>query len=101
MNSWLLSPDAQIDLDDVWDYIAEDNIEAADHWVARIFDAFDQLARNSHMGHIRTDLTSHSIRFWPVGAYLILYRPRTDGIEIVAVTQGTRDIPSFLHSRLP
>ena len=35
----------------------------------------------------------------PVGAYLILYRAQGDRIEIVALTQGARDIPTFLNER--
>jgi len=37
--------------------------------------------------------------FWPVGAYLILYRVKKGHIEIVAVTQGARDVPSFVYQR--
>lgn len=36
----------------------------------------------------------------PVGAYLIAYRAIRRPVEIVAVAQGARDIPSFLHRRL-
>jgi antitoxin ParD1/3/4/toxin ParE1/3/4 len=52
------------------------------------------------MGHKREDLTAYPILFWPVGAYLILYRAQQEFIEIVAVTQGARDIPSFLRQRI-
>jgi plasmid stabilization system protein ParE len=34
-----------------------------------------------------------------VGAYLILYRVRKKQLEVFAVTQGSRDIPSFLRGR--
>jgi plasmid stabilization system protein ParE len=34
-----------------------------------------------------------------VGAYLILYPAQDELIEIVAVTQGARDIPAFLSQR--
>jgi plasmid stabilization system protein ParE len=51
------------------------------------------------MGHKRPDLTSHAVLFWPVGAYVILYRVRNKRVEIVAITQGARDIPSFLEHR--
>jgi plasmid stabilization system protein ParE len=100
MNEYVLSVGAALDLEQIWEFIAEDNIEAADHWIGKLFDAFDSLARTPGMGHKREDLTAHLILFWPVGAYLILYRCQTRPIEIVAVTQGARDIPSFLHQRL-
>jgi plasmid stabilization system protein ParE len=34
-----------------------------------------------------------------VGAYLIIYRATSQSVEIVAVTQGARDIPAFLDRR--
>jgi plasmid stabilization system protein ParE len=57
------------------------------------------LVRNPGIGHTRSDLTAYPVLFWPVGAYLILYRIQKGFIEIVAVTQGARDIPGFLRIR--
>jgi plasmid stabilization system protein ParE len=28
-----------LDLDRIWDYIAKDNIDAADQWIGKLFDA--------------------------------------------------------------
>jgi plasmid stabilization system protein ParE len=99
MNGYVLSTDAELDLDEIWEYIALDNIRAADCWIGKLFDAFDALARTPGMGHKREELTSYPVLFWPVGEYLILYRVQAERIEIVAVTQGARDIPSFLRRR--
>jgi hypothetical protein len=52
------------------------------------------------MGYKRKELTAYPVLFWPVGAYLIIYRAGADLVEIVAVTQGSRDIPTFLHQRI-
>ncbi len=52
------------------------------------------------MGYKRADLTAQPVLFWPVGAYLIIYRPDPHFIAIVAVIQGSRDIPAFLQRRL-
>jgi plasmid stabilization system protein ParE len=100
MKEYVLSTGAELDLDDIWEFIAEDNIHAADNWIEKLFDAFEALARNPGIGHQRKDLSAYPILFWPVGAYMILYRTRKEFIEIVAVTQGARDIPSFLRQRL-
>jgi len=97
---YVLSVDAELDLDQIWEYIAEDNPDAADRWIDKLFDAFQSLAQTPSIGHRREDLTSLPVLFWPVGAYLILYRVQTDWIEIVAVTQGARNIPAFLSSRI-
>jgi plasmid stabilization system protein ParE len=45
MTRYVLSEDADRDLDGIWDYIAEDNLDAADQWIGRLFDAFDAIAR--------------------------------------------------------
>ena len=71
-----------------------------DRWIGKLFDAFDALARTPGMGHTREDLTSYPVLFWPVGAYLIIYRAERRPVEIVAVTQGSRDIPAFLNRRI-
>ncbi len=99
MKEYVLGAGAEQDLDEIWEYIAQDNIDAADRWIGKLFDAFDALARSPGMGHKREDLTAYPILFWPVGACLILYRVQNEFIEIAAVTQGARDIPSFLHQR--
>ena len=70
-------------------------------WIAKLFDAFDALGRSPGMGHKRDDLTDYPILLWPVGKYLILYRARAGkAIEIVAETQGARDIPAFIRRRM-
>jgi antitoxin ParD1/3/4/toxin ParE1/3/4 len=97
MKEYVLSTGAELDLDEIWEYIALDSIHAADRWIGKLFDAFDALARTPGMGHKRKDLTAYSVLFWPVGEYLVLYRTRGERVEIVAVTQGARDIPSFLR----
>jgi plasmid stabilization system protein ParE len=100
MTGYFLSIDADLDLDEIWEYIAADNIDAADRWIKKLFDAFEALARTPDMGHKREDLTDHPVVFWPVGSYLILIRAEHRPIEIVAVAQGSRDIPALLRRRL-
>ena len=56
------------------------------------FDTFEALGRTPGMGRRREDLTPFPVFFWPVGAYLIIYRAEGHPIEIVAVTQGSREI---------
>jgi toxin ParE1/3/4 len=88
-----------LDLDEIWEYIANDNINAAERWIGKLFDAFEAIARNPGIGHKRQDITDYPVFFWPLNAYLILYRVQGEQVEIVAVTQGARDIPSFLGRR--
>jgi toxin ParE1/3/4 len=48
------------------------------------------LAANPHGGPRREDLAP-GLRFYPVGNYLIFYRPGDDGIILVRVLHGARD----------
>lgn len=100
MSGYVLAPDVVLDLEDIWDYIAADNPDAADRWIEKLFTAFETISRAPGIGHKREDLTLYPILFWTVGAYLIIYRAEGGPIEIVAVTQGSRDIPSFLRRRM-
>jgi plasmid stabilization system protein ParE len=101
MSRYVLGHDAAFDLEAIWEFIAQDKPDAADRWIGKLFDAFDRLAASPGIGHQRQDLTSRSILFWPVGEYVILYRIAESHIEIVAITQGSRDIPGFLSHRKP
>jgi plasmid stabilization system protein ParE len=91
VNGYILSVDADLDLDEIWEYIASDSIDAADYWIEKLFSAFEALVQTPGMGHRREDLTSYPVLFWPLGAYLIIYRTEPRPIEIVPVTQGSRD----------
>ena len=70
MSGYVLGVDADFDLDDIREYIAADNIDAADRWIQKLFDTFEALGRTPGMGHRREDLTPYPALFWPVGAYL-------------------------------
>jgi antitoxin ParD1/3/4/toxin ParE1/3/4 len=72
--SHVLSVGANSDSNAIWDYIARDNIDAADSWIAKLFDTFEALGRSPGIGHTRKDLTPLPVLFWPVGAYLVTYR---------------------------
>ena len=50
MSDYILGPDADLDLDNVWEYIARDNIDAADRWIGKLFDAFEVLGQTPRHG---------------------------------------------------
>lgn len=87
------SPQAEFDLTLIWDFIAHDNIRAADALLVRIEAAFDMLAANPSAGRARDDLAP-KIRSFPVGNYIVFYLPLSDGIEVVRVLHGRQDIDS-------
>jgi toxin ParE1/3/4 len=54
--------------------------------IAKLFHGFQTVADSPGIGHTRKDLTNFAIKFWPIGAYLILYRIRNKQVEIMGVT---------------
>jgi plasmid stabilization system protein ParE len=100
MKRFLLAPEAAQDLNDIWDYIAADNLDAADRYIGKLYDQILALAETPGMGHQREDLAENlPLLFWPVGNYLIIYRAREGFIEVVAIAHGKRDIPAFIRRR--
>lgn len=51
------------------------------------------------MGRKRDELVPN-LRSFPVGNYLIFYRPINQGIEVLRVLHGARDIPSIFEDSL-
>ena len=87
----LKSPQTEIDLTAIWDYIAADNPRAADTLLDRIDATFNMLAETPFAGRDRSELRAE-LRSFPVGSYLIFYRPTPDGVEVVRVMHGRQDI---------
>lgn len=96
MSRYILSPAAVEDLDSIWLFIAEDNLDAAERVVAELEEACSRLAANPNIGHVREDLADSSFRFWPVRSYLIVYRPATKPLQVVRFWHGARGVPNLL-----
>jgi antitoxin ParD1/3/4/toxin ParE1/3/4 len=96
MTRFVLTQRARQDIGDIWDYIAEDNIDAADRVLDALSGAMMKLAQNPGMGHWREELTDKRHRFLMVYSYLIVYRYETTPLQIVRVLHAARDIQSLL-----
>ncbi len=51
MKRFILTPRAKQDLNDIWNYIAEDSLEAADRVLDTLDKAIVKLAKNAGIGH--------------------------------------------------
>jgi toxin ParE1/3/4 len=90
-NRFRKRPQADIDLDSIWSYIAVDNVRAADEQIERIGEVFEMLVQNPLAGRERTELQP-GLRSFPVGSYLVFYLPLPDGVEVVRIMSGRQDI---------
>jgi Plasmid stabilization system protein len=82
---------AREDLIDIWLHIAADDPGAADRVLDRLEMAAMNLIENPRMGPARDDIRQ-GLRYLVSDTYLILYRIVKDGVEVVRVVHGRRDL---------
>jgi toxin ParE1/3/4 len=90
-------PDARMsrpalrDLDEIWLYIAQDSVAAAERLVDEIEAAAHMLAQFPGAGQRREDLRAGMLSF-PVRQDLIFCRRQKRGIEVLHVYHGARHL---------
>ena len=98
-----LSRRARADMIQLRDYIAQDSARAAQRFYFAAEEAMETLAGVPEIGG-RCDFpssTATNLRVWSVPKFknhLIFYRPIENGIEVVRVLHGARDLESLLDS---
>jgi toxin ParE1/3/4 len=84
-------PQADLDLDSIWNFIAADDVHAAERQINRIGKIFQMLVENPLAGRERPELRK-DLRSFPVDSYVVFYIPLSDGIEVARVMNGRQDI---------
>lgn len=84
-------PLAEADILEIWDYVADDSLAAADRWVDRLDEQLRMLAAQPLMGRAREELAP-GVHSFPFGRYVVFYVPLDDGIDVVRGMHGARDI---------
>jgi len=82
---------ADDDFFEIWAAIADEDPAAADRLTGRIADAGRRLAKWPYLGPARGDLRP-GLRYFVVSPYLLFYRIVPDGVEIVRIVHGARDL---------
>ena len=94
MNSYSFSDEAAKDINSICEYIARQNPAAA----SKLFDDIRRkcklVASFPNMGKSYSKIAPR-LRGFIVEDYIIFYYPRTDGIDIVRVVSGYRDLESL------
>ncbi len=97
---YILAPEAARDLVSIWRYIKEQSsLEMAARVESEIRDRVVLLAKNPGLGHWRKDLTDEPVKFFPVYSFLVVYRPETKPLQVVAILHGRRDVERVLRQR--
>jgi plasmid stabilization system protein ParE len=98
---YVLSPEAALDLVDIWRYIKRKaTVEIADRVESVVRGRIVFLAGAPGAGHWRKDLTDEPVKFFPAYSYLIVYRPETKPLQVVAILHGHREVERALAERL-
>jgi toxin ParE1/3/4 len=85
---------ADADLLDLWEYIAQDTPNAASAQLRQIAASCQNLADMPGISRARPEIR-RGLRAWPIGSYLVLHREVPGGIEVVRVIHGARDLDAL------
>ncbi|GJD36680.1 type II toxin-antitoxin system RelE/ParE family toxin [Methylobacterium aerolatum] len=94
MSRILRHPRAVDDLLDLWSYVAQDDVAAADRLLDTIQHKLELIADRPLLGRARPELAQdlHSV---VVGNVVLFYRPVADGIVLIRALSRYRDLESI------
>ena len=98
-----IRPRARQDLIDHFVFIAQDNLDAAQRFLKEAEHAFGELTDMPALGRLRNfdnpRLAGMRCRSIPrFENYLIFYRPVEEGIEVIRVLHGARDLNGIFEA---
>ncbi|MEH2090419.1 type II toxin-antitoxin system RelE/ParE family toxin [Nostoc sp.] len=94
MSNYTFTPLAVSDLDNIYEYIAADDLAIVGRLLNRFTELFRKLSAMPGIGRNRPEL-GEGIRSFPSGNYVIFYRSVEGGIQIMRVLHGARDIENI------
>ena len=97
MNSIRFSTEANLDIEEIANYIFDLNPVAAYRFLDALGETFELLAEHPRLGRRRTEL-GKGLRSFPVGNYLVFYMPERDGVDIIRVIYGGRNLPGVFRA---
>ncbi len=96
MNTYSFADEAVRDLNEICDYIARQNVKLASNFFDTVRKKCTLFANFPNMGKNYEQLAPN-LRGFLVDDYIIFYYPRTDGITVVRVVNGYRDLEDLFY----
>ena len=97
MPTYRLTHRAEINLAEIWWYVATDSPINADRLLDRLYDAFALLADFPEMSQEWSPETAPGVRRFPIGNYVIFHRPTEYGVLVLRILHGKRDLRRLLQ----
>lgn len=91
MSQILRRPAATEDIAEHWDWMAEQDLAAADRWLDRLEASLQTWASQPLMGRLRPELAT-GLRSFAFERHVVFDLPLAQGIERVRVLHAARDI---------
>ncbi len=91
MQQVLYASNAQADLREIWNFVAEDSLMRADRLILSFRTKLQYLAKWNTLGRPRFELCANC-RSYPFGKYCFYYRPTESGIEVLRILHSARDL---------
>ena len=97
MSRYLLSPAAQADLEEIWDYTAERwDVDQAEEYMRGLQHAIKRAATNPRVGR-RCDEIRPGYRKLAAGSHTLYYRLSADGnVDVVRILHQRMDVDRHL-----
>jgi toxin ParE1/3/4 len=104
VSKFILAPCVESELWTIWKFIAQENPDAATRVIEAAHETLKNLAVTPGLGrpHKFRNTKLKAVRSWRVSGfdnYLIFYRPVPEGIEVLHVYHGARDIEALLGEK--
>ena len=80
-------------LQEIYDYIAADQPENATRWAARVLARGEQIGEQPRTGRVVPEYKRDTIREIFEGDYRIIYRIRSQRVDVLSVRHGARLLP--------
>jgi plasmid stabilization system protein ParE len=94
-----LTPQARVDLLEIWHYIAPQSLQNANKVWEDLKAGIRKVAESPWLGHVRKDVDDANLRFFAVHSFVIAYRPDTKPLKIVRIVSGYRDFAKIFNKR--
>ncbi|MCY7337593.1 MAG: type II toxin-antitoxin system RelE/ParE family toxin [Chamaesiphon sp.] len=96
MSRYVINVLASRDLNEIADYFAENSLAAGDIFFSSFNSKCQQLIKFPNSGKSYASIRPY-LRGLSLEGYIIFYRILDDGIEILRVVSGRRDLPSMFE----